>query len=136
MGHLVDVATNMDSRILTSIVAASIIETIQVDNTDLDRPRSPPVSHIQADRTDRDRGQRWVAEVLANDVQLLVESRLRRIVFEELTAYLRAHGSVDGRLVSVEEQLLIFLYICGNGSSYRNVMYRCGRSLDTISQLV
>ncbi|KAF1940410.1 hypothetical protein EJ02DRAFT_350053, partial [Clathrospora elynae] len=45
---------------------------------------------------------------------------------------MRDEGVEDGH-ASVEEKLLVFLYICGNGLSWGNAKYQCGRSLDTVS---
>jgi hypothetical protein len=87
---------------------------------------------VRARPSDSDRGSNWVAECLSNDAQLFAESRLRRQVFDALVG-LVIEGGVHSGQASVEEKLLIFLYICGNGASYRNVKYRCGRSLQTVS---
>lgn len=125
----------MDNQTLITVVINGTITAILEAAVQLDQRRRLPISRSQVDEPDPDRGSRWVAEVLADDAQLLVESRLRRPVFEELAGYLRAHRIADSRYASAEERLLVFLYICGNRASYRNVIYRCGRLLETISRL-
>ena len=92
-----------------------------------------PPTGVRTREEDRDRGAAWVASCLSDDEQLFAESRLRRPVFEALAQYLRAQGVRDG-IALVEEKLLTFTYICGNGASWRNVRYRSGRSLDTVSK--
>jgi hypothetical protein len=81
-----------------------------------------------------EQGRQWVASCLSDPTQLYVESRLRAPTFAKLARWLKAHGVQGGRIVSVEEKLLVFLYVCGQGSGFRNAKYRSGHSIATISQ--
>lgn len=85
---------------------------------------------------DTRRGRNWVAECLADPRQLYVDTRLKPYCFYSLVDYLRSHELVNDSMVSVEEKLLNFLYVCGHGGSWRNTKYRCGHSLETISRSV
>ncbi|KAH5707858.1 hypothetical protein HBI81_243770 [Parastagonospora nodorum] len=108
-------------------VIAGVAAAIASSNSDY----TPP-SGVRTRDDDTDRGARWLADCLSDDAQLFAESRLRRPVFDALAQYLKEQGVRDGH-ASVEEKLLVFLYICGTGSSWRNARFRCGRSLDTVS---
>lgn len=109
-------------------ITAAVVATITSYTDEYIEP-----SGIQLYEYDRHRGPAWVINCLGDDTQLFAESRLRKPVFEALAGWLRGQGVCNGKS-SVEEKLLIFLYICGNGASWRNTRYRCGRSLDTISK--
>ncbi|KAF2867736.1 hypothetical protein BDV95DRAFT_174543 [Massariosphaeria phaeospora] len=112
---------------LTSIVAAAAA-AITAYTDGYTEP-----SGVRQFESDRDRGSAWVASCLSNDAQLLAETRLRPEVFEALVGWLREDGVRRGNAL-VEEKLFTFTYICGNGASWRNTQYRCGRSLDTMSK--
>ena len=89
---------------------------------------------VNAPESDRRRGNRWVEDCLADPVQLYTESRLQESAFRSLVKWLVDNGMENGRSISVEEKLLIFLYICGQGSGFRNVRHRSGHPLSTISR--
>ena len=93
----------------------------------------PEPSGVRTHESDRDRCQRWLSACLSDEAQFFAESRLRRPVFDALVKRLRDRGLRDSH-ASVEEKLLVFLYICGVGASWRNVKYRCGQSLNTVSK--
>ena len=83
---------------------------------------------------DRQRGGRWLADCLEDPSQLYAESRLELRLFNKLADLLVERQLLgDGRRVSVKEKLLTFLYICGQGASWRNTKYRCGHSTSTIT---
>jgi hypothetical protein len=84
--------------------------------------------------SDVGKGRRWLSDCLDDDRQLFVETRLRRPIFDDLVQRLRHY--VSNHIVSTGEKVLIFLYICGQGASWRNTRYKCGRSLATITSLV
>ncbi|KAH8719291.1 hypothetical protein GQ44DRAFT_762151 [Phaeosphaeriaceae sp. PMI808] len=81
-------------------------------------------------------GQRWLQDCRSNPLQLYSETRLREPVFDALVNRFMVRELVSGEELIVAEKTLIYLYICAQGASFRNVRYRCGHSLDTISQLV
>jgi hypothetical protein len=92
-----------------AVVAAAAMEELReqegADNTG-----------VRANADDWVRGRAWVASCFNDPVQLYCESRLRRSTFDALAEWLKAHGLSGGSLVSAEEKLLIFLYICGQGN--------------------
>jgi hypothetical protein len=81
--------------------------------------------------SDAGKGRQWLRDCLNDDRQLFVETRLRRDTFYDLVQRLR--HQVSSQQVSIGEKVLIFLYICGQGASWRNTRYKCGRSLATIT---
>ena len=123
----------MEKKLKRTLVAtiASLVTGVATAASTIEYFEEP--SGIRERPSDLNRGADWLSECLSDDTQLFAESRLRRPVFDDLARLLREGGVRDGH-ASVEEKLLIFLYICGNGSSFRNVKYRCGRSLDTVSR--
>lgn len=84
------------------------------------------------------RCREWLAACMANDELLFDDTRLRREVWDSLLDYLVGKGWLrDSRGRSscqAAEKLLIFLYICGQGASFRNARGRSGHSLETISR--
>lgn len=115
------------------VLMAAVAGTATTISTYMDQYTEPSGVRQYEDKSDRSAA--WLADCLRDDNQLFVESRLRRDVFEALVEYLESSG-VRGGHASVAEKLLLFLYICGHGVGFRNASYRCGRSLDTISQYV
>ena len=89
---------------------------------------------VNARESDRMRGSRWVEDCLADPAQLYTECRLQESAFQSLVKWLVDNGMENGRSISVEEKLLIFLYICGQSSGFRNAKYRSGHPLSTISR--
>lgn len=90
---------------------------------------------VPSRESDKLRGRAWLLDCMSNPQQLYDETRLQPVVFNSLADSLRARKLVrDGRRVSVEEKLLSFLYICGNGASWRNTQYKNGHALHTISR--
>ena len=89
---------------------------------------------VNACGSDRRRGNRWVGDCLADPVQLYTKSRLQESAFRSLVKWLVDNGMGNSRSISVEEKLLILLYICGQGSSFRHVKYRSSHPLSTISR--
>lgn len=86
---------------------------------------------------DSQNGAKWLASCMRNDTQLFEETRLKREVWDTLLERLVRRGWLkSSRHCEAGEKLLCFLYLCANGSSYRNLSWRCGRSKDTISRLV
>ncbi|KAF1942722.1 hypothetical protein EJ02DRAFT_454030 [Clathrospora elynae] len=80
----------------------------------------PTPSGVQAHEPDCNQGRQWLADCLSDETQLFAELQLSRPVFDALADRLRSGGLRDSH-ASVEEKLLVFLYICGVGSSWRNV---------------
>jgi hypothetical protein len=120
---------NMLQRTL-AITLAGVIASAVTATTSIEYHDEP--TGVRARSANSDRGSNWVTKYLSSDAQLFAESRLRQQVFNALVG-LVIEGGVYSRQASVEEKLLIFLYICGNGASYRNVKYRYKRSLQTVS---
>jgi hypothetical protein len=78
---------------------------------------------------------RWIDHCLEDPEQMYEESRLRVSTFLSLAEWLEDHGMgiIDG--ISVEEKLLIFLYICGQReTSFMHAKFRCGYDVDTIKE--
>ena len=102
------------------------------------------VSHLTTENTaptgirgrpeDIKRGKRWLDDCMSDPQQLYDETRLRSDIFRSLVTHLMSKKLLRGSKTLVEEKLLIFLYICAQGASWRNMRWRCGHSLDTISQ--
>lgn len=80
-------------------------------------------------------GARWLAFCMGNEQQLYEDSRLRRQEFDTLLTILEGNGWLKStRHIAAAEKLLSFLYLCGNGSSYRNLKWRCGHSIETVGR--
>lgn len=91
---------------------------------------------VNARESDYRRGRRWLEDCLKDPQQLFNESRLHFNAFLALSGWLKEKELVkDGHRLKVEEKLLIFLYICGQGASWRNIRYRCGHSQSKISSI-
>ena len=123
----------MDPKLKKSVVLAVASAVLGAATAASSIEYHPSPSGVRARESDQYRGSRWLSDCLSDDTQLFAEARLRRPVFIALAQSLRERGIRDAH-ASVEEKLLVFLYICGNGVSWRNVKYRCGRSLDTVSK--
>ena len=87
-------------------------------------------------------GEDWLKSCMANNQKLFDDTRLRRDVWDSLLGYLTSRGWLEDskqrnsklKCLTAGEKLLIFCYICGQGSSYRNARSRSGHSLETISR--
>lgn len=80
-------------------------------------------------------GDAWVVELLiGHPERIRCELGVHRQVFIELVSVLRQMGHSNSRLVSLEEQLAIFLYTCVTGMTVRHVGERFQRSNETISR--
>ncbi|KAI9085150.1 hypothetical protein K1719_032861 [Acacia pycnantha] len=87
-------------------------------------------------RDSRLTGAEWVVQLRFGHSDRIYEAfRLERFVFNKLCTLMIQKGWLaDGRYVRVDEQLGIFLYLIGHGSSNRNVCERFQRSGQTISK--
>ncbi|KAI9117843.1 hypothetical protein K1719_011258 [Acacia pycnantha] len=87
-------------------------------------------------RDSRLTGAEWVLELRFGHSDRIYEAfRMERFVFNKLCTLMIQKGWLaDSRYVSVDEQLGIFLYLIGHGSSNRNVCERFQRSGQTISK--
>ena len=80
-------------------------------------------------------GDAWVVELLTGHPERIrCELGVHRQVFLERVSVLRRMGHSNSRLVSLEEQLAIFLYTCVTGLTVRHVGERFQRSNETISR--
>ena len=86
--------------------------------------------------TDTLRGSRLVDELLCGHPLRLYEfCRFRHDCFLKLNQWLLDNTEFRGsRYVSSKEKLVIFLYICGHGASFRNACEIFQHSKDTISR--
>ena len=76
----------------------------------------------------------WLEACLSDERQLKDETRLNLEAFTQLATILEANKYIStSKFITIQEKLLIFLYIYGQGASWRNTRWRCGHSLDTIS---
>jgi hypothetical protein len=81
------------------------------------------------------RGARWVEHCLEDSEQMYEESRLRVSTFQSLVEWLADHGMDMSGEISVEEKLLIFLYVCGKPEiSFMHAKFCCDHDVDTISE--
>jgi hypothetical protein len=124
----VTIEKNLKRTLVATI--ASLVTRVATAASTIEYFEEP--SGIRERPSNLNRGADWLSKCLSDDTQLFAESRLRRLVFDDLARLLREGGVRDGHAL-VSEKLLIFLYICGNRSSFRNVKYCCGRSIDTVS---
>ncbi len=80
-------------------------------------------------------GAEWVMELLAGHPERIrCELGVHRHVFSALIDDLRSRGHTDSRLVSLEEQLAIFLYTMVTGLPVRHVGERFQRANETIAK--
>ena len=120
-------------RTLVAIIASVIATTAAI--TTLPTASNTPPTGLRERAEDAEKGLSWVEECMADDDQLFVESRLQRYAWDDLIARLTERELVNSSNVcTIEEKVLTFLYVCGQGISWRNVKYRCGRSLATITR--
>ena len=94
-----------------------------------------PIYQKQAYHTSKLTGQDWVLELLlGHPKHIQCELGVHCHVFTTLITELQDMGHINSRHVSLEEQLLIFLYTCVTGLAVRHVGERFQRSNDTISR--
>lgn len=80
-------------------------------------------------------GEAWVQELLhGHPERMKTELGMRVPVFKALVAALRASGQGDGRRITIEEQVAIFLYAAVTGLSIRHIGERFQRANGTISR--
>ena len=80
-------------------------------------------------------GQRWLAELYASPVRMYEQLGMAKHVFRKLCAELQLqHGLSDGKYVSAEEKLAIFLHFARTGASSRMLQERFQQSGETISK--
>lgn len=82
------------------------------------------------------KGREMIRQMLAENNPARVRDFLRmsKAVFQALCFVLSVHGLRETTHMSVEEQVAIFLYICGGNYSNRTAMETFQRSGDTISR--
>jgi hypothetical protein len=80
-------------------------------------------------------GEGWVLELLTGHPERIrCELGMHREVFGALIEELREIGHTNSRIVSLEEQVAIFLHICITGVAIRHAGERFQRSNDTMSR--
>ena len=97
--------------------------------------------YSEEDKTPRHTGQKgreMIAEMLEQDNHARVRDFLRmsKPVFSALCYVLSRHGLHVTQHMSVEEQVAIFVWICGGNYNNRAAMEMFQRSGDTISRCV
>lgn len=87
-------------------------------------------------RTSTLSGEVWTQEVLRGNARRIVECcRMDLDIFTKLVSVLVQKGLLEStKVCSVEQQLLIFLYITGQNASNRNAQERFQHSGETISR--
>jgi len=94
-----------------------------------------PLYWKQDYHTSRLSGAEWVDELIkGHPDRIWTELGMRLHVFLALVHELRLLGLKDGRIVGVNEQVAIFLYMCVTGLSVRHVGERFQRANETISK--
>ena len=107
------------------IAVASIITTIT---------EPPPHGDPEPYHTSTLSGEGWLLELLTGHPEYICNKlSMYADSFDHLIVYLRESGQLDLRLVSLEEQAAIFLYMCVTGLTVTHVAERFQRSNDTIS---
>lgn len=109
-----------------------------VNNADTDQFEDYEQQQFDHDpyRIEDDYGKTYTQRLLEDPVRLHEVSRLHKDAFLKLAAWLRDHGHVvGGRLCSVEQKLLIFLMIVGQGAFYRGTGSTLRHSISTISRV-
>ena len=84
-------------------------------------------------------GQMWLEELFRSPVRMHEQLRMSKHVFQKLSMELRAlhhamHGLSDGKYVTADEQLAIFLHFARTGVSSRMLQERFQRSGKMISK--
>lgn len=80
-------------------------------------------------------GQAWVDELISgHPKRMQINFGMPLHVFTSLIIELRLLGVTDGRRISLEEKLGIFLYTCLTGMGCRLVGERFQRSKDTVTR--
>ena len=124
-------AQNLDSDIETMLAfnLATVGQLVGVHLTDTFEEKQPC-------RTSLLSGEDWTQEVLGGNTHRIIECcRMNLQVFEELVSVLTTKNLlVPTRSCSVEQQVLIFLYITGQNASNRNAQERFQHSGETISR--
>ena len=83
---------------------------------------------------DREQEKRKVQTLLTGSSSVfLEETRMSKIAFQELVRNLKNHGMNDTRDGSVEEQVMVFLFVVAKNISNRDVQHQFGHSGSTIS---
>src|SRR5690348_4859954 len=100
------------------------------------------IGHYYADRylsnvpcrTSKLSGEDWTQELLeGHPVRFRENARMDRHIFKKLSQRLRRDGILnDTRHCSIEQQLLLFLFICGQAQSTRAAQERFQHSAETI----
>ena len=68
--------------------------------------------------------------------QLFNETRIRPEVLNDLLNWLVSNTDLKDSRVSAIEKVMTFFYICGHGSSWRNVEWKVAHLKETISRYV
>lgn len=80
-------------------------------------------------------GEAWTREVLANETRTFEQARMDGPVFAKLVEELKLKANIGpSDAVSVEQQLLMFLYIVCHGNTSRDAQDRFQHSGETISR--
>ena len=107
-----------------AITAIATLVTLSTAST----PKTPVRTSILT-------GQLWLTELYASPVRMYEQLGMAKHVFCKLCSELRMlHGLSDGKFVSAEEKLAIFLYFARTGASSRMLQERFQRSGETISK--
>jgi len=85
-------------------------------------------------RTSSLTGHRWVYEILnGSDTRFFEQVRMSKTIFRRLVDELtQKYGLQHTKNVTVEESVVMFLYILGQGATYRNVEERFQHSGETV----
>ena len=113
---------------------AFFMETFMVAALDFTSNRAPQVPYHTSILT----GYGWVLELLLGHPERIhTELGMYRETFDALVEELHAGGQFNpGDLVTLEEQLAIFLYTCVTGLTSPHVGERFQHSTDTINKYV
>jgi hypothetical protein len=118
--------STLNGAILTVTTAAAAISASVATSV----PKSPVRTSILT-------GEIWLAELFLSPVRMDEQLGVTKHLFRQLSKELRAkHGLSDGKYVSANEQLAIFLHFARTGASSRMLQERFQRSGETISKQV